>query len=300
MAKNPADEVIVLTNGLDEPEAIVCAIPYLRDQNIRTVEDGESIDDKSHKMLAGLKAHYADVCLVAEQKRQELGSDIPLICMGHLFTAGGKTGQGDGVRELYVGSLAHVGRDALPSCIDYLALGHLHIPQKVGDADHMRYSGSPIAMGFGEAQQQKMVVLVEFNSRVPVIREQVAPCFQRLERIRGDLAKIESGIALLKEQSTNIWLEIEYTGNEMVENLGSIIAEAVAGSLLEVLRTTNKPMINGVLSQLDDEVLGDLAEEDVFIRCMDCHKIGEQEREMLMQSYREIIQLLKEQDANAK
>ena len=134
MAKNPADEVIVLTNGSDEPEAIVCAIPYLRDQNIRTVEDGESIDDKSHKMLAGLKAHYADVCLIAELKRQELGVDIPLICMGPLFTAEGKTGQGDGVRELYV------------------------------------------------------------------------------------------------------------------------------------------PMVNGVLSQTNEEVLGDLAEEDVFIRCMDCHK----------------------------
>ncbi len=39
------DEVIVLYAG-DSPEAIVCAVPYPRDKDIRTMEPGETMDDK--------------------------------------------------------------------------------------------------------------------------------------------------------------------------------------------------------------------------------------------------------------
>ena len=92
-----------------------------------------------------MKNHYSEVSNIAEQKRAEFKSlghdDIPIIAMGHLFTAGGKTVDGDGVRELYVGSLAHVGEEVFPTSIDYLALGHLHVPQVVGKAEHIRYCG---------------------------------------------------------------------------------------------------------------------------------------------------------------
>ncbi|MBT5267882.1 MAG: exonuclease subunit SbcD, partial [Candidatus Marinimicrobia bacterium] len=64
------DEVIVLHKD-GKPEAIVCAVPYLRDKDIRTVEPGENIDDKNAKLVEGLKNHYANVCDIAEQKRAE-------------------------------------------------------------------------------------------------------------------------------------------------------------------------------------------------------------------------------------
>ena len=48
------DEVFVL-HADDKPEAIVCAVPYLRDKDIRTVEPGETIDDKNAKLVEGLK-----------------------------------------------------------------------------------------------------------------------------------------------------------------------------------------------------------------------------------------------------
>jgi exonuclease SbcD len=67
------DEVFVL-HADDKPEAIVCAVPYLRDKDIRTVEPGETIDDKNAKLVEGLKNHYADVCAIAEQKRAEFKS----------------------------------------------------------------------------------------------------------------------------------------------------------------------------------------------------------------------------------
>ena len=43
-------------------------------------------------------------------------------------------------------------------------LGIWHVPQRVGGRKSIRYSGSPIAMGFGEAKQQKQVLLVQFSA----------------------------------------------------------------------------------------------------------------------------------------
>ena len=166
----PEEEVLVLHDEYRNPELIVCAVPYLRDRDIRTSEAGESADQKEQKLLEGIRTHYANVTALAEQKRQELGGDIPVVAMGHLFTAGGQTIDGDGVRELYVGSLAHVTAGIFPDNLDYVALGHLHVPQTVNHTDTIRYSGSPLPMGFGEARQQKSVCLVEFQGTVPTVR----------------------------------------------------------------------------------------------------------------------------------
>jgi exonuclease SbcD len=299
MTDQPEEEVIVLTDRQNKPEAIVCAVPYLRDKDIRTVEPGETLQDKSLKLLEGLRNHYADVCTIAEEKQKQLG-DIPIIAMGHLFTAGGKTVDGDGVRELYVGSLAHVNEDIFPSCIDYLALGHLHVAQCVGKAGHMRYSGSPIPMGFGEANQEKKVVLVELNAQTRTIQELPVPCFQKLERISGSLQTIEAGIGELKEQKSNAWLEIIYTGREIIGNLRERIEEALEGTAMEIRRIKNKLLTDRVISGISDgETLDDLDVHDVFTRCLDVYDVPPEERPGMVRTYNEVIDDLHHEDKNS-
>ena len=300
ITENPEDEVITLLNSTNTPEAIICAVPYLRDRDIRTVEAGESIDDKNTKLINGVKNHYAEVCQIAEQQ-QNKAEDIPIIAMGHLFAAGGKTMDGDGVRELYVGSLAHVGNDVFPSCIDYLALGHLHVPQKVGGSEHIRYSGSPIPMGYGEAKQEKKVILVEFKNRTSQIKECTVPCFQALERITGAMDEITERIALLKSEDSRAWLEIEYTGKEIVgELLNQSCYEAIAETNMEIRRIKNKRIVERLISQLgEDETLDDLNMNDVFIRCLDSYEVLSDERPELIQSYKEIITSLYDENKDA-
>ncbi len=332
ITENPEDEVITLVGHSDIPEAIVCAVPYLRDRDIRIVEAGESIEDKNTKLIDGLQRHYAGVCRVAEEKQREYG-DIPIIGMGHLFTAGGKTVEGDGVRELYVGSLAHVDKDIFPACMDYLALGHLHVPQKVGAAEYIRYSGSPIPMGYGEATHEKSVVIVEFSNDPqitqtgaderqkgnnlcesvksadkssyknlpPKITLHPVPCFQALERISGGIDEITERIHELKSQTSDAWLEIEYTGTEIAGNLRELIDEAVANTAMEVRLTKNKRLLERVIGQTcKDETLDDLDVNDVFIRCLNTYEVLEDERPALIQSYKETIQMMQEEDANAE
>ncbi len=300
------DEVLVLCNKQNVPQLIVCAVPYLRDRDIRVAEAGESVDDKERKLIDGIRNHYATVASLAKQKCAKLEGDIPVIGMGHLFTAGGQTVDGDGVRELYVGSLAHVTAGIFPTSFDYLALGHLHVPQKVGGSETMRYSGSPLPMGFGEAKQQKSVCLIEFHSRTASVQLIDVPVFQKLERIKGDWDGISSRIVELKaagslKSSEVVWLEIVYDGIEVIGDLRERLEAAICGTQLEILRIKNNRIINRVLGQSrEEETLDDLSEIDVFERCLAAHKVPEEQRQELLRAYQETLSSLREDDLQAQ
>jgi exonuclease SbcD len=286
----PEEEVLVLHDEHCNPELIVCAVPYLHDRDIRTSETGESADQKEQKLLEGIRTHYANAAALAEQKRKELGGDIPVVAMGHLFTAGGQTVDGDGVRELYVGSLAHVTAGIFPENLDYVALGHLHVPQTVNHTDTIRYSGSPLPMGFGEARQHKSVCLVEFQGTIPTVHSLGVPVFQRLESIRGNLDTLMARIRELTAENETIWLEIIYEGAEVIGDLREQLESAVKGTLLDIIRVNNQRIIDRVLERTQpEETLDDLDIHDVFSRCLDAHDIPQEQRPALTATYREAV-----------
>ena len=295
---DPQDEVLVLRDAHGRPEAVVCAVPYLRDRDIRTVEPGESMEDKNRKIVEGVVRHYAEVSQLAGECRNDLGAEIPIIATGHLFTSGGTTVEGDGVREIYVGSLARIGVTAFPDVIDYVALGHLHVAQKVGGVEHLRYSGSPIPMGFGESSQRKLVLQVEFDDLTPRITEIPVPCFQTLERLAGSLDELTTSIAALRSSGSSAWLEIEYCGDEPASSVQEILEGAVEGSLLEIRRIRSSRSVRDALRQIsEDETLEQLDPEAVFLRCLDARGTDESLRPMLIECYREVLRSIDEEDA---
>ena len=299
--ESPEDEVLVLRNDQDTPELIVCAVPYLRDRDIRVAEAGESVEDKERKLIEGIRTHYAAVAALAEQKREELGVDIPIVGTGHLFTAGGQTVDGDGVRELYVGSLAHVTAGIFPACFNYLALGHLHVPQKVNGSETIRYSGSPLPMGFGEAKQQKSVCQVEFHSTAASVQLIDVPIFQKLERVKGDWEGISNRIIELSATDSQGWLEVIYDGTEVIGDLRERLEAAISGTQMEILRIKNNRIIDRVLGQIhEEETLDDLNVNDVFERCLAVHDVPEEQRPELLRAYQETVSSLYEDDVQAE
>jgi exonuclease SbcD len=298
---SPEDEVLVLRNEQDAPELIVCAVPYLRDRDIRVAEAGESVEDKERKLIDGIRTHYAAVAVLAEQKREELGADIPIVGTGHLFTAGGQTVDGDGVRELYVGSLAHVTAGIFPARFNYLALGHLHVPQKVNGSETIRYSGSPLPMGFGEAKQQKSVCQVEFHSTAASVQLIDVPVFQKLERVKGDWDGISNRILELSATDSQGWLEVIYDGTEVIGDLRERLEAAISGTQMEILRIKNNRIIDRVLGQIhEEETLDDLNVNDVFERCLAVHEVPEDQRPELLRAYQETVSSLYEDDVQAE
>ena len=321
--KTPNIDLEKITKSIPSPEIsklIICAVPYLRDKDIRTVNAGESLEDKAQNLIQGIKEHYSAVAELALEKRDELYKEcinkkpayIPIIGTGHLFAAGGIAG--DGVRDLYVGSLAYVNIEAFPKCFDYVALGHLHIAQCLGDTDHIRYSGSPIPMGFGEAKQIKKLITIDFpenrdkdhaheaqyptpSSVKPSINEVCIPNFQMLERISGNLDHITQKIEELKTNHSNAWLEIEYTGLEIIPDLKAKLDETILESNLEIRRIKNKRISESIIkSNFSQENLKDLNPNEVFDKCLEINKVEETDRILLKASYQEILNSILEED----
>lgn len=297
--ENPEDEVVTLKNRrTGKPLAVVCAVPYLRDRDIRSVEAGETIEEKGAKLLQGIREHYARVCAVADELRKNDG-DIPLIATGHLFTQGGQVSEDDGVRELYVGTLAHAPTDVFPAAIDYLALGHLHVAQKVGGKNHLRYCGSPLAMGFGEAGQQKQVLLVEFSGRTPAVEEIAVPCCRPLRRLTGSFEQIRSCLKALITENSNAWVEVDYTGDELRPDLQDEVFRLVEGTQINIVRVKNQKLVSGLIEGLAGEAEHDaLDEQRVFQKFLEMNGVAEEQWRELRAAYSEILTSLAEEDTN--
>jgi exonuclease SbcD len=289
-AKDPVqDEVILLRDPQGVPELVVCAVPYLRDRDLRTSEAGESLEMKESKMREGIANHYATVASIATRLRDDARAAIPIVAMGHLYTAGGKTMEGDGVRELYVGNLAHVESSIFSPIFDYVALGHLHVPQPVNGCETIRFSGSPIPMGFGEAKQQKYVNIFQWMDHHGALELVAVPEIQKLESIAGDWSHIENRLNELKREGNSIWLEIAYQGTAPIPNLKAKIEQILAGTSVEALKVTYAARARAILERGQfSESLEELHPLDIFKRCLRAKEIPEEKWQSLEDTYQEI------------
>jgi DNA repair protein SbcD/Mre11 len=295
---NTEDEICKITDENGNLEAIVCAVPFLRDRDIRTVESGESADDKSRKLKENIAAHYSKIFSEAQNLQGE--KKVPVVAMGHLFTREGRTSEGDGVRELYIGSIAHIDEEDISNGFDYVALGHLHMAQVVGINGKVRYSGSPIPMGFAEAGQKKKVVVVGFNDCSPSIVEHEIPCFRELVKISGTLEEISVVIAILRDRGSKAWLEIEVNSQADSATITSRLDELLENTELEVLRIKNRGIIQGFLSSATEELtLETMEDRDVFIRCLEASHVPAEEHQALISTYDEAIRSMQSLDINA-
>lgn len=300
---NYQDDVLVLKNQAGETSAIICAIPYLRDRDIRVLAENELAEDKDKNFMQAIKDYYAKVCEYANLLRQQLDYPVPIIATGHLFVTGGKTLKDDGVRELYVGSLAQFGAADFPHSIDYLALGHLHVPQKIANQDNFRYCGSPLAMGFGEAKQQKIIIAADVSPDRVIINEIAVPKFQRLERVSGDMNAIKLQLTNLMYENQSIWVEVDYTGNEIVTNLQTELHDIVMDSPVELIKIHNSQLLKQVLSssQYEEGIeLGDLNPQQVFDKCLTMNNIPVAQQQELIECFSQIMADLDSADVRAE
>ncbi|PBC76689.1 exodeoxyribonuclease I subunit D [Streptomyces sp. TLI_235] len=109
------------------------------------------------------------------------------VVLAHAFVTGGAPS--DSERDITVGGVASVPA-AVFDGVHYAALGHLHGSQRL--APHLRYSGSPLAYSFSEADHRKTMWLVELAADGSIAEERRIDCPQprRLARLRGRLAEL--------------------------------------------------------------------------------------------------------------
>lgn len=289
---DPEEEVVTLTHADGSPAAVVCAVPYLRERDLTPPEAGEDLNSRDSRLLEGLHAHYRTVTAHALSLYPE--KNIPLIVMGHLFAAGGQVENGEGVRELHVGSLTRVGSELFPPEAAYVALGHLHTPQIVNKHAHIRYSGAPLAMRCSETGT-KQLCRVCLEDMEAVISTVPVPVWQRLHSVRADSWEdLAAQISALVDESESVWIEVEYTGRALIDDLSPRLEALTRGSQVVILRTLDRrtsgnPALSCGETRPDMDDLGDMDEDAVFERRMDADQIPQDQRPELRRLHAEIL-----------
>ena len=257
------DHLITIKDDQQNPQAILCALPFLRAADLLKSAQGRSASDKQMSLQQAIADTYQSIFELAEAQRD--GQAIPVLATGHLTAVGCSVS--DSVREIYIGTLTAFPASLFPA-FNYIALGHLHRPQKVQKADHIRYSGSPIALSFDETAQQKKVNVIEFSPSLALtVTENIIPKFQKMQVISGDFAsittQIETLISELDEQS--IWLEIKLKQAFYLSDVQSELNALVAGSNIEILKISSPKIDENKQWQAHQKnTLDNLTPDDLF------------------------------------
>ncbi|WP_369779245.1 exonuclease SbcCD subunit D [Streptomyces sp. R33] len=177
-------------------EVALYGLPYLEPA---LVKDRFGAEKVSHEAVLG-----AAMDLV----RADLAARAPgtrSVVLAHAFVTGGQAS--DSERDIAVG-----GVEAVPAAVfdgvDYAALGHLHGCQTINE--RVRYSGSPLAYSFSEADHRKTMWLVELDPAGEITAERIeTPVPRPLARIRGRLDELleEASYAAYEDS----WIEATLT-----------------------------------------------------------------------------------------
>ena len=113
--------------------------------------------------------------------------------MAHQFVAGREEDPAlagsESIGTQSVGLVEKIGYDCFDD-FDYVALGHIHSPQKVG-RDEIRYSGSPLKYSLSEANNEKTVPLITVSAEESV-RIELVPLkpMRNMRHIKGTLKEL--------------------------------------------------------------------------------------------------------------
>ncbi len=304
---DPATQVIVLPQRNGQPGCIVCAIPFIRPRDVLQSQAGQSAEDKQLSLQTAIQEHYAAVFTAAVERQSALAAELgpnfgrllPIIATGHLTTVGASTSES--VREIYVGALEAFPTSAFPPA-DYIALGHIHRPQKVGGLEHIRYSGSPIPLGFDEAKQTKEMLLVDFDfNGLKAVSVLPVPRFQSLVAVSGNLDTLAGAIGAAAAQGTRecpAWLEVTVAEDDYLADLPARIEALTEGWPVEVLRI-RRQRGNAVASLAAEasETLDELSPHDVFARRLQQEELGDELQSALNERYRAVVASLQGEEA---
>ncbi len=140
----------------------------------------------------GIEIHSHDEAMKAlmDNLKAAINMDKRNVLITHTFAAGGEGSESE--RPLSIGGSSVVD-GAYFSDFSYVALGHLHRPQRVG-AEHIRYSGSLMKYSFSEAAQRKHIPIIDMDGQGNITLEKVELKPKRdLRCIEGSLADILKG-----------------------------------------------------------------------------------------------------------
>lgn len=288
---NCVDEVLRLTNGASD--LVIAAVPYLRDSDLRQSISGQTYDDRIEAVRMGIRTHYERI---ADHCRTEF-ANVPVLAMGHLYVNGATVSESE--REIHaVGGQAAFAHEHFPDGFDYVALGHIHVPQRVGAGEAVRYSGSPMPLSFGERDNRHQVLELTFaDGRLTLIEPLAVPRFRSLRQVVGPLDEVRERLEML-ESTDALPTLVDVLVEEENESLATRIhfeqlQRDYAGAPFQIAKSRltfrNKRKGLEALYAIDTQ-LQDLSYLDVFARRLDLSDVSPDMRDVLTETYKQLYQ----------
>lgn len=289
------DQIIPISDGAGQLQLVVCAVPFLRDKDVRLSVSGESGLEVEARLKKGICDHYNTFKIhIAPYK----ADGIPVIATGHLFAAGGT--HSDSEKDIHVGNLGQVCGDQFPEEFDYVALGHLHRPQMVNKMNHVRYSGSPIPLSFSENEDRKQVVILTFeNGKLGQVETFEIPGCRKLVRIKGNLETVRNKLMLLEDEKHcyPAWVEVQVETDgyiyELDEQLHQLVEKKSFIERLFISQRRRRPDRSLDEQSGEATTLADLDPKEVFIKKLEA-AFPDGDTTELLQTFDEVLELMRQ------
>ncbi|NBF06933.1 exonuclease subunit SbcD [Pseudomonas sp. Fl5BN2] len=243
------------------------ALPFLRPAEVTGAQLGDDY-------LKGIAQVHEWLIAAANAKRQP---GQALVAISHAHMAGGSISE-DSERSLIIGNAEALPASLFSADVSYVALGHLHKPQKVNGEERIRYSGSPIPLSFSEINYQHQILDVRLDGETLVsVEPRLIPRAVNLQRVGpaplgeiltqlGELPDID----LLAEEQRQPWLEVRIRLDEPQPDLRQQVESVLQGKAVRLVRIAAEYAGNGSRDGEDSGTelieLDQLSPEELFRR----------------------------------
>ena len=258
--------LVPLTDATGETRAWCLALPFLRPAevtgaSVASDDDASPKDDGPNDYVVGITRVHRQLIEAARDRRQP---GQALVAMSHAHLHGAAVSEAS-ERPIVIGGEESISAALFPAEIAYVALGHLHRAQQVGEA-RIRYSGSPLPLDFSEVAYPHQVVEVTLDGEAlleataipvprPVAMHRIGP--GPLEAVLAEVETLEDDPGLSREQWP--WLEVRVELDAPIPDLRARVDAALAGKALRLLRLERRlPRVEGNNgpARVDLETLG--------------------------------------------
>ncbi len=294
--------LLTLHNKAGEPAAVLAAVPFLRPRDLSQRADfrsssGVEAADKQLQLQQQISQVYQELYQAALQQAETLspGAPLPVIATGHLTTVGASSTES--VREIYIGTLDALPASAFPP-FAYIALGHIHQAQKVGGSEFIRYSGSPLALSFDEARQQKYCLQVSFEADAVQVEALTLPRFQPLCSVKSDLASLPALLAPELQHLSDgqrLWLELVLSGDSaLLSDVQLQLEQLLAPLPVDLLRLRRERPATAAGITDSGLSLQELTPADVFAARLAQEELSDELQQRMVQLHQQALDLLQQ------
>ncbi len=296
-ATDPIDqEIIEWRSSTGVLEAVIAAVPFLRDADLRFSVAGESGFERIERIREGIRQHYQMLGDIVAKRYSRL--PIPVIATGHLYVKGALASERQD--NIYIGDCENMEAGQFPAVFDYVALGHIHRAQAFGTDQRVRYAGSLIPLNFSETKDEKSVYLLQFEGKHLAKAEAIpAPTFRRLKTVEGTLAEVEASLQRFDNKSDRDlrpWVEAIVHTDRVIPQLEVHLQSLTKGMNLELMKIRLLHRQQALDAQIEADDLSSLEVTEVFRRKCESYGAPPDEMEELMATFTELQEWAKESD----